>query len=153
MGLPPEPPKTDRDLDNLPITIDGTRYRLGPRLVKDDCEIELTMEGASVLRLSAKDHDGKLRALLADESLRLDGYVQVAIDGIDYVLDSVSVDEAEVVAMTFIDRAAFWLTKYTRYISRKRAKMTRAEFIRLLCDEAKVDAYIPELSDRQPVAA
>lgn len=159
VGLPPLAPKTQRDLANLHIRVAGVPYLIGPRLKKSGCELELTMDGASALRLSVDDPDGALLEVLADEAMRLKDGVLVIVDDVTYVLRSVSVPgDGTTVDLTFEDQVAWRLRMFKKYVSKPRSKWTRAEFVKYLVDEASrapmagMDAYIPELTDRQPVA-
>lgn len=159
VGLPPAPPKTERDLTNLHLRVTGVPYLIGPRLRKSGCEIELTMDGASALRLSVDDPDGALLAVISDEAMRLRDGVTVIVDDVTYVLRSVSVSgDGLSVDLAFEDQAAWRLRMFKKYVAKSRARYTRAEFVKYLIDEAqkpplaKLKAYIPELTDRQPIA-
>jgi murein DD-endopeptidase MepM/ murein hydrolase activator NlpD len=156
VGLPPQPPKTERDLDNLNLRLPQGNYLLGPRLLPQGAR-EDTMEGASQVTLTANDPDGAIVKLLGSDAQRLSDGVRVELDGISYVLSGVQASEDLSLSMTFEDEVAWRLRRYSKYLSKDRASTTRAEFVKLMVDEASrppslpMRAFIPELTDKQPV--
>ena len=159
VGLPPKPPKTERDLTALHIRVTGVPFLIGPRLRKSGCEMEMTMDGASTLRLTADDPDGALLEAVADEAMRLRDGVTVIVDDITYVLRAINVPgDGLSVELSFEDQTAWRLRGFSKYVAKSRARYTRAEFVKYLVDEASkpplatMKAYIPELTDRQPIA-
>lgn len=157
--LPPAPPTTERDLRGLHLRIAGVPYLIGPSLVDDgDQAIELTMDGASTLTLTAHDPEGSLlRALPSEDGLLQDG-VRVVIDGITYVLTAVDPDTDRVLTLTFIDEVAWRLEQFSSFRSANRNRGTDGEFVLRMVDEASraplapMRAFIPELGEKLRIA-
>lgn len=158
VGLPTPPPRTERNLAGLHIRVAGVPYLIGPRLRKSGCELMLTMEGASELRLAVDDPDAALVAALSDEAMRLNDGVRVILDDITYVLRDVNASDDGGLDLLFEDEVAWRLRQFTRYMAKSRNRITRPGFIKLLVDEASraplapMRAFIPELTDPTVIA-
>jgi hypothetical protein len=156
VGLPTQPPRAERDLGALNLSLPQGNYLIGPRLMPIGTR-EDTMEGASQVTLTANDPDGGIVRLLGTDAQRLSDGVRIDLDGIVYVLTAVQAAGDLSLTLVFEDEVAWRLRRYSRYLSADRASTTRAEFILSLVDEASrspslpMRAFIPELTDRQPI--
>jgi len=159
VGLPPAPPKTERDSNGLHLRTAKAKYLMGPRLSREGCDVELTMDGASALTLTVDDQDSRVLEALSDETQRLVDGARVIVDDVVYVLSRVSCGENRLLTLSFEDEVAWRLRLWSRYVSKSRARTTRAEFVRFLVDEASngprlpMRAFIPELTDRRPISS
>jgi hypothetical protein len=158
VSLPPKPPTTERNLEGLVLRVVGRQYRIG-RSLTGEAVLELTMDGASTVTLNVHDPERELLNILASEELLLNDGARIIIDGIVYVLASVTPSEAGVRTLVFEDEVTWRLRQFSRYLAVSRNRATRAEFIQRMADEAgaaplaPLNTFIPELHDKRPIAS
>jgi hypothetical protein len=120
VGLPTQPPRAERDLGALNLSLPQGNYLIGPRLMPIGTR-EDTMEGASQVTLTANDPDGGIVRLLGTDAQRLSDGVRIDLDGIVYVLTAVQAAGDLSLTLVFEDEVAWRLRRYSRYLSADRA--------------------------------
>lgn len=137
-----------------------------------DGYIERTMDGASVISVTVRDPMNTLlkSGIFGDGTFfRFDVQspyrkvspnkpqfraIDVNVDGLWFRLAQVS-KAGQNLTLTFEDRIVAWLKVHDTPRKSSRAKMTRAQFIKMLVDEIKQDGGInfnsPELKIKQPI--
>lgn len=132
-----------------------------------DTSLTLTIEGASTLDLTVLDVDLKLLRgdLLTgwawgtnaddrdEKHWILDGRaVDAKLDDLWFRLVKVSKQSADMLVLTFEDRLVALLRAHSGARKVYRDNLTRAQFVKALCNAADVPTHIPELNKRQPIA-
>lgn len=156
---PPVPPKHHGHgtLRRLTMVVEGVTYRLG-RAIEGDPQMDATKDGAATITMTVRDHNETLQSALTEDTL-LQGAATVTVDGIVYVVDNVEGDDTALVTVTLQDQVAWRLQQYSKPISAKRSKVTRAEFVAGMVDEASappmapMNFFCPEIDDKQRIAA
>lgn len=157
---PPPVPHGKRSdtVRTLRLLANGREYPIGDN-IDGDTPWELTVEGVATVTIPVRVTDDSLALLLATEGVLQDDGVRIVINGVYYVLATVSVDDTGLHTLGFEDEVAWRLRKYTRFLARSRRNTTRALFIQYMADEASapprmpIRTFIPELGDRQRIAA
>jgi hypothetical protein len=156
---PPSPAGKRTDtLRNLHLRVAGRAYPIGQN-IDGDTPWEMTLDGAATVTIPLRSPDGSLLAVLADEALLQEQGVRIVVNGIVYVLVSVSADDTGRLSLLFEDETAWRLRQFRRFLSKTRKTYTRALFIWLMVDEASrkplapMRSFIPELGDRQRIRA
>lgn len=131
-------------------------------------EVELTMEGASVLTVTVEDpHKRLLRSDTLsrwtwgdnpgdeDSWVRRGRALDAKLDDLDFRLVKVA-KSGTTLTLTFEDRAVAYLRQHRGALRASRTHMTRAEFVRRMVKEVKahggIPFFCPELHERQKVA-
>jgi hypothetical protein len=130
-------------------------------------QLTLTIEGASTLEITVLDTDLKLLRgdLLTgwawgtnaddrdEKHWILDGRaVDAKLDDLWFRLVKVSKQSSDTLVLTFEDRLVALLRAHAGARKVYRDNMTRAQFVKALCNAADVPTHIPELNKRQPIA-
>jgi hypothetical protein len=111
-------------------------------------EIERTIEGASTLTVTVSDADKRIQ-----RSGRLVDKCDTKVDGLWFRLVSVEKSGPEL-TLVFEDREVAVLRTYTKKLIRNRAKVTRAQFAKIMAKEVKefnLPFVCPELRVVQPI--
>lgn len=153
---PPAVVSTTRAAD-IELVLAGRVYPVGGA-IEGDVTLEATTDQAATVTFSVRDVAGGLRRMLVDrEGISRDG-ARATIDGTVYTLSTWTVDDGSLVTLTLEDDVAYRLRQRWKRITATRGQVTRAGFIRRLCEEAgespepEITVWIPEVLDRQPVA-
>lgn len=156
---PPKPPAGVRSTAIDQLKLNGERGAdLGLRDAALDVEVELTMVGASTLRIPVHDPErviGTVGILDRDRDGLLDDQIILEADGLEFSLVRVE-REAPTYTLTFESLPVSLLRWYDEPRKAYRGRVTRAEFLWSLVrevQERKLRFYSPELRDRQPMAA
>jgi hypothetical protein len=161
IALPPKPPTAERRsaLTDMRITINGVGYTIGPA-VEGDPEMSATIDGSATLTVAVRDQDARLQQALSDEANILTDGVSVTINDVIYMLQAAAVDETgTLLTLTFEDQVSWRLKRFSRFVTFSRTHNTRAQAALKLIKEASgspqapLGYYIPQLNDRQRVAA
>lgn len=119
-----------------------------------DGYIERTVEGASTLQVVLSDPRlAILRSGLLSNSSGKMRSIDVELDGLWFSLTDINKSGTDI-TLTFEDQIVAELRKHDSFRKASRARMTRAQFIRLLLREVKrvqIRMYSPELTVRQKV--
>lgn len=111
--------------------------------------ITRTMDGASTIEVVVSDHR---RVLLESDIWHYT--IDVNLDGHFFRLVQIQ-KSGDDLTLTFEDRIVSYLRSHDDHVKVSRAKMTRAEFIRMLSRKVKktpIRFHSPELTKRQPIA-
>lgn len=160
LTTPPAPPARHRkaDLLGLRIMAGGQPYLIGPS-IEGDPTIDATKSSAETITLQVRDLSDALQKALADEKVLLKGAVTMTVDGIAYTLRDCEGDDTGLVTLTFEDQVAWRLRQFSKHLTVRRSKSTRAEFVAQMVDEAArppmapIRLFCPELTDKQRIAA
>ena len=155
---PPPRPSGDRtsSIRNLSLRVAGRTFPIGDN-IEGDTPYELTMEGAGTVTLPVRSPDHSILDVLTSEALLQSEGVRCTIDGVVYVVATVSHDGAGLYTLTLEDEVKWRLSQFTRPISSSRAKTTRFGFLKRLVDEASrrpyppLPSFIPQMLDKQPI--
>lgn len=157
--LPPAPPRkaAQRDLRDWHMMVRGKPFLIGPSITGDPV-CELTTDGTSTITVDVADLDNALLSVLQSEAMLLADGVTVNLDGYTYVLATVDPSDDHVRTLMFVDWVSWRLGLFTRYHTARRSKSTAAEFVLSLTRRAStkaqpINVFIPELTDKQPIAA
>lgn len=160
--LPPKPPQADRrsTLAHLHAIIRGRPYLIGPA-IEGDPETTATRDGTATVTIRVRDSAGMLQEALDDEAQLLqDGTARLAVNTIQYVLQSVDVDETGTLVTLVVEDEVSWrLKQFTSFRAIRRSHANRAQAVAMLADEASAPPlapmrlFIPEIDDRQRISA
>lgn len=154
--VPPPPTRRTTLAADLVLDHAGRTIRVGGA-IDGEVEWEATTDQAATLTVPVRDAGGGLRAVLVDrQGVARDG-VRTTVDGDLYTLVGWQVTDSDLVTLTFEDDVAWRLRQQTVRVVATRGQLTRAGFVRRLCEKAAaggpaIRVFIPEVSDRQPVA-
>jgi hypothetical protein len=155
---PPARPVGSRtsSIRNLHLRVAGRAYPVGAN-IDGDTPWEMTIEGAATVTLPVRSPDDSLLEVLGDEAQLQETGVTVTVDGVVYVVDSVSGDDSGLYTLVCIDEVAWRLKRFSRFMAASRKTTTRALFMQRMVDEASrrplapIRSFIPELGDRQRI--
>lgn len=150
-------PRGDKgvDLDNFLVdAVNHLNIKMDLRSSITDGNLVRTMDGASTIDVTVHD---PTKTLLS--SSLWDYNLEVEVDGMWFRLVNVNKTGDDVI-LTFQDRVVSWLQEHKTPIKVSRNKLTRAEFVKKMVDEIKLDNklkvpitfYSPELKKKQPQA-
>ncbi len=147
---PRTPALADVSLDDLEIVGRHASVKPGKQLLGG--EIVRTIEGAS--SLTTQVHDPTL-ALLNGPVLKGNGkgdlHAETVADGQVFAYTGIGLEDNHLLEVIFEDDAIRALRQFKTALTMSRNSVTRAQFIKRMCDEAGVDFYCPELDQKQPI--
>jgi hypothetical protein len=162
IALPPKPPEADRrsTVRNLHIVNAGVAYLIGPA-IEGDPAMAATADGTETVTIVVRDPGADLQNALDDEAQLLTDAAKVTINLVVYRLQSMEVDPdtGTLVTLVFEDEVSWRLKQFSRFLTISRAHSTRAQAALRLVKEASapplapLKSFIPELTDRQRIAA
>lgn len=158
---PPDPERLPETIDLESLLIRSRRGNLDVRPALITGKLDRTITRASTVTLTLLDPDRKILkhpALRARKAPGSDGRegrffdATMLLSGIEFRLVAVDVPQSRRTVLTFEDETIYQLRLYWTPRSASRGSVTRAEFFAMLCDQAQVDFFCPEIHEKQKKA-
>lgn len=141
----------DAHEDDLEILGRKGRLELGDAVL--NLSVTRTVDGASTLTVTLMDTDGKI---LNSDVIKGQGdgnlAATCAFGGMNFRLVNVAKPSARRIVLTFEEQAVWKLRRFDDPLHVSRAHSTRAQFVKRLCNEAKVPFVISDLNVIQKIS-
>jgi cell wall-associated NlpC family hydrolase len=143
------------DVDASTLTFVGRHAEITVRVAS--CKLERAIEGASSLTVVIHDPEFKFLRSAAIQGpprkSRLGKNLAgtVVIDNQVFVVTGLHLQAGHMVEVTLEDETVWRLRQFNKPLVMSRGKVTRAEFIKHMFDEAGVELICPELDKKQPI--
>ena len=138
-----------RQLEISRLRLNGRTVDVGLKGAFTSADLEMTIEGASVLRIGVRDYK---RRLMRSELTRTASVL--SLDGIRYRLAKIE-KQGDDLVLTFEDEAVWVLRGKTGKLKKRRTKkFSRAQFVGLMAREPKryfIPFKAPEAKEEQPI--